>query len=182
MSNHQGYTDLNIRCKFDEFIKLEELKPNPKNRNEHPEKQIERYKEIVEYQGLRSPIRVSKRSGVMTKGHGLLMVLKSRGDEFAPIEYQDYDSEEMEYADLIADNELQKWSLTNLGQVNQDIIDLGPELNLEMLGMKDFKVEPMERIEINGQNYGDKNKEIDVDSFGSDLSKECPRCGFEYND
>ena len=118
--------NLKIRCHVDDYLPLSELKPHPRNRNLHPPEQIDMYIKIITHQGIRAPIRVSNRSGIMTKGHGLLQALKQMGEEKAPVEYQDYDDDEMEYQDLIADNELQKWAKTDLGQVNLDIQDLGP--------------------------------------------------------
>jgi site-specific DNA-methyltransferase (adenine-specific) len=32
------------------------------------------------------------------------------------------------------------------------------------------------------EDYSDKNKEINTNTFGDDLKHECPKCGFEFND
>ena len=43
---------MNTHCKFDEMVSVSKLKPHPKNRNKHPEEQIERLSKILKYQGL----------------------------------------------------------------------------------------------------------------------------------
>jgi len=61
-----------------------------------------------------------------------------------PVSYQDYDSEEAEYADLIADNALAMWSELDYSEMNADIAELGP-FDLDMLGSKSFKVDVAEK-------------------------------------
>ena len=52
------------------------------------------------------PITVSNRSGLIVKGHGRLIAAFKAGISHAPIDYQDYETDDMEYADMIADNKL----------------------------------------------------------------------------
>jgi len=141
-----------IRCEYSELVELHKLQPHPKNANEHPQEQIDRLAEIIDFQGMRSPIVVSKRSGFITKGHGRLDALKKLGWDKAPVDYQEYESEAQEYADIIADNEIAKWATTNLSKVNTDFVDLGPELDINMLGIKDFVIEPIEKYDEETQD------------------------------
>lgn len=41
---------------------------------------------------------------------------------------------------------------------------------------------PVKEHEREPRDLSDRNKEIDVDSFGNDLDHKCPKCGFEFND
>ena len=163
-----------IRCNFDELVELDKLNPHPRNRNKHPDDQIDMYIKILTHQGIRAPIRVSKRSNVMTKGHGLLMSLRKMGETKAPVEFQDYDDEEMEQQDLIADNELQKWAQTDFGQVNTDIQELGP-FDIELLGIKDFVVEPTENFEPGTLDDQGKLDELEPKWV------KCPACEHKFN-
>jgi len=165
----------NIKCEYSELVELHKLQPNPKNPNIHTQAQIERLAQIIDYQGMRSSIVVSKRSGFITKGHGRLESLKLLEWEKAPVDYQDYDDEAQEYADIVSDNAIAEWSTLDLATINVDIVDFGPELDIDMLGLKDFKIEPMEK-------YEGSNTEIDTDNFGNDLQHTCPKCGFEFNE
>lgn len=120
---------------------IKDLKPHPKNRNKHPKDQVERLAKILEYQGWRYPIKVSNRSGYITSGHGRLAAAKLLKQKEVPVQYQDYDSDEQEYADLQADNAIASWSELDLSLINTDIIDLGPDFDLDLLGIKNFTVD-----------------------------------------
>lgn len=135
-----------IHCAYDELVSIEKLVPHPKNRNQHSEEQIERLASILEYQGIRKPCVVSKRSGFMTTWHGRLLAAKYAKWTHVPVNYQDYDSEEQEYADLVADNAIAEWATLDLASINKDLPALGPELDIEMLGIKDFVLEPMDKF------------------------------------
>lgn len=97
---------MKINCAHTELVDLGQLKPNPKNPNHHPQVQIDKLAKIIDYQGQRAPIVVSKRSGLITKGHGRLMAIQKLGWLKAAVDYQDYESEAQEYADMVADNKI----------------------------------------------------------------------------
>lgn len=141
-----------VRCEYTELVELHKLQPNPKNANKHPEDQIKRLAQIIDYQGMRSPIVVSKRSGFITKGHGRLEALKELGWKEAPVDYQEYENDAQEYADIIADNEIARWANTDLAMVNTEMLDLGPDLDIDMLGIKDFVIEPIEKYDEETQD------------------------------
>lgn len=129
------------------MVSVKELKPNPLNRNSHPKDQIERLAKILEYQGWRYPIKVSKRSGLITSGHGRLEAAKLLKLKEVPVSFQDYADEAQEYADLTADNAIASWSELDLSGINSDIVDLGPDFDLDLLGIKGFDLDPSEKEE-----------------------------------
>ena len=67
---------MKINCAYDELVDVSKLVPNPKNNNKHPKEQIERLAKIIDFQGQRTPIVVSNRSGFIVKGHGRLPRLR----------------------------------------------------------------------------------------------------------
>lgn len=138
---------MKIRCLFDKMVPIRELKPHPKNRNKHPEEQLRRLADILDYQGWRYPIKVSKLSGLITSGHGRLEAAQLLGLKEVPVNYQEYESEEQEYADLTADNAIALWAEIDLAGINSDLGDLGPDFNIDMLGLKDFVLEPADKLE-----------------------------------
>lgn len=144
MSRFTG--EIPIHCAYDELIKVSDLKPHPKNRNRHPQEQIERLTKIIKYQGIRSPIKVSRRSGLITAGHGRLEVYKGLKLKVVPVNFQDYETEEQEYADVQSDNAIASWSELDLSGINTDLPELGPDFDIDMLGIKDFVLEPAELI------------------------------------
>lgn len=145
---------MKVNCAHDELVELHKLIPNPKNPNKHPEKQIDRLAKIIDYQGMRSPIVVSKKSGFITRGHGKLEALKQLGWEKAPVNFQDYDSEAQEYADIVADNAIAEWAELDLSGVNTEVLELGPDSDVDLRGFKSCVIdlnefdEESDKIEI----------------------------------
>ena len=92
---------INVWCRHDDLCDITTLVPNDKNPNKHPDKQIALLAKIIRHQGWRQPITVSKRSGFIVKGHGRFQAAKVLNVELVPVEYQDYETEAAEMADLI---------------------------------------------------------------------------------
>jgi hypothetical protein len=131
---------MNIQCAHDAVVSIKDLKPNPKNPNKHTPEQIKLLAKIMKHQGVRNPIVVSNRSGLMTKGHGRLEAALTNKWTELPVDYQDYASEEDEYADMVADNEIARLAKSDLGQVLKDVLEFGPDFDLDLLGIPDFKL------------------------------------------
>lgn len=131
-----------IKCAFDEIVDIKKLIPNPKNPNKHPAKQIKLLSEIINYQGQRSPIIVSNRSGLITKGHGRLDAIRKLGWKEAAVDYQDYDNEAQEYADMVADNKIAELAEHDDSFMIETItnMDLSSLPSLDLLGIPDFKL------------------------------------------
>jgi ParB-like chromosome segregation protein Spo0J len=165
---------LKINCAHHELVELHKLQPNPMNPNKHPARQIELLAKIIDYQGQRSPIVVSKRSGFITKGHGRLEAIKSLGWDKAAVDFQDYDSEAQEYADMVADNKIAELAEHDDNLMLESIKTLGIE-DLELLGLDNFN------INIEPSETNNTSAELNLDDF-KDFQHECPKCGFEWND
>jgi hypothetical protein len=54
---------IEVWCAHERLIPVEELKPNPRNPNKHPDAQLELLAKNIQYFGWRHCITVSKRSG-----------------------------------------------------------------------------------------------------------------------
>lgn len=160
------------RAKEIQQVKVEDLTLHPKNPNKHSKEQIERLATIVKYQGFRSPLIVSNRSGLLISGHGRIEVAKKLGMKTVPVIYQDFENEDQEYAALVSENAIASWAELDLSGINTDIGDLGPDFDISLLGLKDFLVEPFDREEMEI-----KEKELD-ENIPTD--KECPSCGYKW--
>lgn len=121
---------------------MNEIEPNPKNRNKHPPEQIERLQKIIEYQGFRIPVIVSNRSGRLVAGHGRFLAARALGMKEIPVIYQDFESDEQEYAAGVSDNSVALWAELDLSGINADVPDLGPDFDIDMLGIRDFTLDP----------------------------------------
>ena len=95
-----------VYCAHDAIVKIKDLKPNPKNPNKHPQQQLEMLGKVIRGNGWRNPITVSNRSGYIVKGHGRLLAAQLEEFTEVPVEYQNYESDEAELADLTADNRI----------------------------------------------------------------------------
>lgn len=126
-----------------DMIPVEDIKVNPKNPNRHSGDQIERLAELIKYQGFRNPLIISERTGLLVVGHGRLQAAKLCGMKEVPVIYQEFDSEEQEYAYLVSDNAIAEWASLDLSQINADFLDLGPDLDVDMLGLDGFEIDPL---------------------------------------
>lgn len=102
-----------IYCAYDKIINTSELKTHPRNPNEHPDKQIILLAHIIRTQGWRAPITISNQSGYIVRGHGRLAAANKLNLKSVPVEYQDYENERAEWADLIADNKIAELATMN---------------------------------------------------------------------
>lgn len=135
--------------------------------NKHPDDQIKRLAKLIEFQGQRHPIVISKRSGFIVAGHGrweaLKLLYKEKAWDKCAVDYQDFDSEAQEYAFMTSDNAIQEWADLDLSMVNSEMLDFGPDFDIDLLGIKDFVVESDEK---------DEEKEVDL-TFDYKLEIDC---------
>lgn len=137
---------MKIYCKYDELVDPTTLKDHPKNRNKHGQDQIERLAKLYEFHGVRHPIIVSKESGYIVAGHGRKLAAQMAGINLFPVTFQSFASEEAEYAFIQSDNAIAAWAELDLAAINQDLSNLGPDFDIDMLGIKDFILEPAEMV------------------------------------
>lgn len=171
--------EMRVRCAYDKLVPISELMLDPDNRNKHPDEQISRLAEILAYQGWRYPVKVSKQTGFVRSGHGRISAALLNAWEKVPVNYQDYDTPEQEYADAIADNAIATWAELDLAGVNVDIGELGPDLEVNMLGIESFVVDPIDKIPT--PEPKNTNAELDLDAFDN-FQHTCPKCNFGWND
>lgn len=146
---------MKIHCKYDELLNPNKLKDHLKNRNKHAQDQIERLSELYKYQGIRHPIIISNLSKCIVAGHGRKLAAIRAGVKEFPVVYQDFNSEEQEYAFIQSDNAIALWAELDFSAINNDVIDFGSEFNPNNLAIKDFKLD--DKIEM--INKGDENSE-----------------------
>lgn len=158
---------MKIMCKYDKLVKLNELKQHKRNPNHHSEEQIHRLAKIIDHYGIRHPIIVDKTTGLIVVGHGRLAAAKAMGLETFPVVYQEFKDADEVYSFMVADNGISEWAELNLSMINTDMANLGPDFDIELLGIKDFEIEPSDIM---------PEKKIDNNLEG----KICPQCGYEF--
>jgi hypothetical protein len=137
---------MQIQAKEIQLVDIDSLVLNPKNNNKHPKEQIDRLAKLIQYQGFRNPVIVSKRTGFVLAGHGRIEAAKLAGLKEVPAMFQDFENEAQEYAYLTSDNAIASWAELDLSAVNTEMLDLGPDFDIDLLGIKDFVIEPMDGI------------------------------------
>ena len=158
-----------VWCAHDKIVPCVELIMNPKNPNTHPASQIELLGKIISKTGWRGLITVSNQSGFIVKGHGRLEAAFKAGIEKAPVEYQDYESEAIEHADMVADNRLAELAVRD----NDKLSELLSELKVLDIDMELTAYDLNEIDEITNPNM------VDPPGSGDGQLKEveCPQCG-----
>ena len=132
--------------------------------NKHPDDQIERLAKILKYQGFRNPIVVSERSGFIVTGHGRLQAAKLLGLSKVPVSYQHFEDADQEYAHMVADNAIAEWAHLDMSMINVEMGQLGPDFEIDLLGIQDFTLDPSEKNEDDAPSKG-----------GGERT--CPHCG-----
>lgn len=132
-----------VHCAHTALLDPNTLKPNPVNPNRHSAHQIQLLASIIQDQGWRNPITVSKRSGLVVRGHGRLEAALLLGSETVPVDEQDYGSEAEELADLLADNrlaELAELDEDDLRRLIKQIEEADPAFDLELTGFMEDEI------------------------------------------
>ena len=169
---NKGIKAMDIRAHEIQLVKLKTLKLNPKNRNKHSKEQIERLAGIIEYQGFRDPLIVSNLSAHVVAGHGRYEAAKLLKMDHVPVIYQDFENEEQEIAFGVSHNAIASWAELDLSGINTDLADLGPDFNIDMLGIKGFTLDAADKDDNDSQDEKKPDKQM--------KAIECPHCGQEF--
>ena len=132
-----------VHCAHTALLDPNTLKPNPANPNRHSAHQIQLLASIIQEQGWRNPITLSKRSGLVVRGHGRLESALLIGCEVVPVDEQDYATEAEELADLLADNRLAEHAELDedeLKRLLKTIQESDPTFDLELTGFMDDEI------------------------------------------
>lgn len=130
-----------MRSKDIVMVPVENITPRPDNRNKHSDEQIQRLSEIIQYQGFRDPLIISNQTQLLVSGHGRVMAAKKLGLKELPVIYQDFDTPEQEYAAMVSENSIASWAELDFSGINTDLVDLGPDFNIDMLGIENFEID-----------------------------------------
>ena len=162
---------IEVKCQYKEMVDPTSLVPNPKNPNKHSDKQIDLLKRLIEHQGWRHPIIVSNRSGFVCAGHGRLQAALKMGAEQVPVDYQDFENEAQEYQFIVSDNAIAELAELDLAMVSQDVLDFGPDFDLDLLALPNFTLLP-EVADLDGAQslVGDVDKKYRIEvQFPNDM-------------
>lgn len=167
-----------VNCAFDELVPLENLVPNPRNPNQHPEAQVRLLAKVISHQGWRSPIVVSRRSGFIVAGHGRYEAAKLLGLPEVPVDYQEFETEADEWAHLVADNRLAELAEADEAGLRTILSELkASDFDMDLAG---FEVEALDALLAGSAQPEAPDEFPEVDE---DLPTEyqCPKCSFRWS-
>lgn len=146
---------MEIKAKEITLFPVTKLSEYPRNANKHTDEQIEKIIQLIEFYGHRDPLIVDadvQPDGThwVLAGNGRLQAAKKAGWDNLPCVFQVFKSDEEKYGFMVSHNAVSStgWGGgLDLSQINVDITDLGPDFDIDMLGIKDFVIEPIEKFE-----------------------------------
>ena len=159
---------------------IDELNPNPKNPNSHPESQIEKLRHLIKTHGYaKGSVVYQKSTDYIIAGHGIIEALKAEGYTHVDAIELDVDDAEA-LAILIADNKIASDSIIDDISLQNAINELS-EMDVPAL---DFGFDDVDLSEL-ADRIIDKNVEAPEDfaEYGDDIETEycCPKCGYEWS-
>lgn len=134
--------DLPIKCKFSELIEVKQLvqmrwySNGLKNPNIHPADQIKQLAHIMNKNGIRHPIIISNQSQKIVAGHGRLEAALFNGWSHFPVEFQDFDSEDLEKAFLLADNKIASYAELQDDEVQKILNSLSDDFDKSLTALE----------------------------------------------
>lgn len=165
-----------VYCAYIEMRDPETLVPNPRNPNRHSDKQIALLAKIIQTQGWRAPITISKRSGFVVRGHGRLLAALSLGLTDVPVDVQEYESEAAEYADLIADNRIAELSNIDNDLLGQLLADTGDFA--DVTGYSDSDIDRLiGEAESEAAGKGGGEDDFDAEAEAADIKEPVTQSG-----
>ncbi len=174
---------IEVKCQYKEMVDPSTLVPHPRNPNKHPAHQIGLLSKLIKHQGWRHPIIVSKQSGFIVAGHGRLESALKLKAELVPVDYQDFENEAQEYQFMASDNAIQELAELDFAMVKNDVLDFGPDFDLEMLGIPDFELDAKKTNESLDSNEDESQQFILAVTLKNEtqlqsLYEECLERGF----
>lgn len=136
--------NVSVWCAHEQIVAVDSLKPHPRNPNKHPDKQIRLLSKVIEAQGWRCPITISSLSGFIVRGHARRLAALKLGLKEVPVDFQHYENEEAELADLVADNRLSELAEMDRKMLREvlGVLDNGA-LDMELTGYDEIDVETL---------------------------------------
>ena len=169
---------MEIKAREITLFPTSKLSEYPRNANKHTDEQIDKIIELIEFYGHRDPLIVDadvRPDGThwVLAGNGRLMASKKAGWDNLPCVFQKFKSEEEKYGFMVSHNAVSSsgWGGgLDLSKINEDIVDFGPELDIDMLGIKEFTIEPVEKFEMEDELRDDMNKKFILEiTFPNDM-------------
>ncbi len=131
---------------YDAMMPLSEMEDSPFQTNKHSPEQIERLALMMREHGVSTPVSITRGTKRICFGHGRRDAAKKNGWTVYPVVYQEFASEDEEQAKVTSDNAIALWAELDFPKINDIFTNLGPDFNVDLLGIKNFEVEPLDKL------------------------------------
>ena len=179
--------DVEVHCAFDKLVKVGDLVPYPKNANQHSDHQIDILALLIggnrekktKGNGWRVPITVSNQSGFIVRGHGRLEAAKKLKLKQVPVDYQDYETPEIEKADRLADNQIPELAEIDMMTLKGEFEDLlALDFDMGLTGFEQANIDTALALGVvpDFQPVG----EDEQGRLDRKTPIKCPECGHEF--
>jgi ParB-like chromosome segregation protein Spo0J len=167
-----------VHCSHLRLADVTTLVANPRNPNKHSDKQVALLAKVIQHQGWRSPITISKRSGFVVTGHGRLAAALLLQVEFVPIDEQDFATEADEWAHLVADNRLAELADADRGMIADLLGELtAGGLDMDLTG---FDMDALDEL-MNPPEQPDAPDDFPAVDENIETEHQCPKCGYQWS-
>ena len=158
-----------VHCAHVKMVDVTDLKPNPRNPNQHGDIQVALLAKNIRALGWRHPIIVSNRSGLIVAGHARLAAAQMLGCSTVPVDHQDFDTAADEMAYLIADNRIAELAEIDNAMIKDLLQELDTgEIDTDLTG---FTPDALEELMLQEHQEEDVDAEPQVDR-AEELAKE----------
>jgi hypothetical protein len=181
-----------VWCAHDEIVPIEKIIGNPRNPNRHPAKQVAALGKIIRGQGWRAPITISRHSGFVVRGHGRYAAALDLGLSAVPVDFQEYEDDANEWADMVADNRVAEMAEMDKGALKDILVamqDNYADLDIELTGFTGTDIDDLIQATASKGGIGlDDDPGLPDDPGDPDPGNvkpdgkiyHCPKCGFEF--
>ena len=166
-----------VHCAHDRLALVTELRPHPKNPNQHPPEQVALLAKIIAHQGWRAPVVVSKRSGFIVAGHGRLLAALELGLERVPVNDQEFASDADELAHLAADNRIAELSETDGAKLKDLLLELDTgAFDMDLSGFDGGELD-----RVMNSFRADAPAQFPAMDENIETEHQCPKCGYAFS-
>jgi ParB-like chromosome segregation protein Spo0J len=165
-----------VHCQHSAMVKIEDLRPHPRNPNKHGDEQVALLAKNIRHLGWRHPILVSAMSGYIVAGHARLEAAKLLNLAAVPVDAQPFASEADELAYLLADNRIAELADLQTAALK----DLLEELDTGGFDMDLTGFVESERERLATAAPPPEAVDLDAPDENECTVAKCPKCGFSF--
>ena len=130
---------------YDTMMDLSTMEDSPYQTNKHDPSQIKQLAKIMDKTGISHPIHLVRGTKRICFGHARRDAAKFNKWTQYPVVFHTFQNEDEEKVKVTSDNAIALQSEIDKARVNEFNLDLGPDFDPDLWGLKDFVIEPADK-------------------------------------